>query len=99
LTAPSPLVFANEAHALWQLQPHKDGVIFAAEVSGQAYRSTFLPQVWAQMQDVQQFMAQLKMKAGLPADFWSDAVQLQTYRVQEFHETPVIPAHAGIHAS
>ncbi|MDI9333863.1 MAG: AmmeMemoRadiSam system protein B [Cytophagales bacterium] len=88
LTAPVPLGFANEAHALWQLQPLVDGVIFLAEVNGQTYRSTFLPQVWAQMADAQQFMAQLKMKAGLPADFWSNAVQLQTYRVQEFHEDP-----------
>jgi MEMO1 family protein len=106
LTAPVPLSFANEAHALWQLQPLQrsvegsvegvtgcgagcgvgDGVIFSAEVDGQSYRSTFLPQVWAQMADVQQFMAQLKLKAGLAADFWSDSVQLQTYRVQEFHE-------------
>ncbi len=87
LTAPKPLQFANEAHALWQLQPLVDGVIFSAEVNGQLHRSTFLPQVWGQIPDVQQFMAQLKMKAGLPADFWSDAVQLQTYRVQEFHES------------
>ncbi len=86
LTSPVPLGFANEAHALWQLEPLVDGVIFSAEVNGQHYRSTFLPQVWGQMADAQQFMAQLKMKAGLPADFWSNAVQLQTYRVQEFHE-------------
>ncbi len=86
LTAPVPLGFANEAHALWQLQPLRDGVIFSVEVNGQHYRSTFLPQVWGQMADAQQFMAQLKMKAGLPADFWSEAVELQTYRVQEFHE-------------
>jgi AmmeMemoRadiSam system protein A len=97
LTAPVLLGFANEAHALWQLQPFTDGVIFSAEVNGQHYRSTFLPQVWGQMPDVQQFMAQLKMKAGLPADFWSDSVELQTYRVQEFHEPPVILAEAGIH--
>jgi AmmeMemoRadiSam system protein B/AmmeMemoRadiSam system protein A len=97
LTSPVPLGFANEAHALWQLEPKQDGVIFTVEVNGQLHRSTFLPQVWGQMADVQQFMAQLKMKAGLPADFWSDAVQLQTYRVQEFHEHPVIPAEAGIH--
>ena len=86
LTAPVSLSFANEAHALWQLQPLVDGVIFLVEADGQTYRSTFLPQVWAQMSDVQQFMAQLKTKAGLAADFWSNAVQLQTYRVQEFHE-------------
>jgi MEMO1 family protein len=89
LTAPIALIFTNEAHALWQLQPLRDGVIFAVEVNGQHYRSTFLPQVWGQLPDVHQFMAQLKMKAGLPANFWLPEVQLQTYRVQEFHESPL----------
>ncbi|WP_205872679.1 AmmeMemoRadiSam system protein B [Limnohabitans planktonicus] len=86
LTAPEPLPFANESHALWQLQPHVHGVIFSCEHQGRAYRSTFLPQVWAQLPDPRKFMAQLKRKAGLPADHWSDAVRLSVYRVQKFTE-------------
>ncbi len=86
LTAPEPLPFANESHALWQLQPHEHGVIFSCEHQGRAYRSTFLPQVWDQLPDPRKFMAQLKRKAGLPADHWSDAVRLSVYRVQKFTE-------------
>ena len=84
LTAPTPLTFANEAHALWQLRPHIDGVVIEVESNGQTHRSTFLPQVWAQMDDVRIFMAQLKLKAGLPADFWSPEVRVFTYQVKEF---------------
>lgn len=86
LTPPQPLAFANEAHALWQLRPGVDGVIFEAVHDGRAWRSTFLPQVWAQIPDRRAFMAQLKRKAGLPPDFWSPGVSLSVYQVQEFHE-------------
>ncbi|MBP8148644.1 MAG: AmmeMemoRadiSam system protein B [Limnohabitans sp.] len=86
LTKPEPLHFANESHALWQLQPHVHGVIFSCEHEGRAYRSTFLPQVWAQLPDPRKFMAQLKRKAGLPYDHWSASVHLSVYRVQKFSE-------------
>lgn len=86
LTAPEPLQFANESHALWQLQPHVHGVIFSCEHQGRAYRSTFLPQVWDPLPDPRKFMAQLKRKAGLPYEYWSDSVRLSVYRVQKFVE-------------
>lgn len=86
LTPPRPLPVANEAHALWQLRPGVDGVIFECLHQGRAFRSTFLPQVWAQLPDPREFLAQLKRKAGLPPDFWSPGVSLQVYQVQEFHE-------------
>ena len=82
LTAPQPISFASEADALRQLRPNVDGVIFSAG----AKRSTFLPQVWEQLPDPRQFMAHLKQKAGLPADFWSSEVQLQRYEVQKWKE-------------
>jgi AmmeMemoRadiSam system protein A len=66
LTAPVPMSFADEADALRQLRPDIDGVIFSAG----NHRSTFLPQVWEQLPDPRQFMAHLKQKAGLPADYW-----------------------------
>jgi AmmeMemoRadiSam system protein A len=77
------LPFDNEAHALAQLQPGVDGVVF--EFSH--HRSTFLPQVWAQLPTPQQFMAQLKHKAGLPPDFWAEGVRLQRYSVRKLTES------------
>jgi AmmeMemoRadiSam system protein A len=84
LTAPQPMVFVDEADALAQLRPGVDGVVFSCGHR----RSTFLPQVWEQLPDRVQFMAQLKRKAGLDAHFWSDAVRLERYTVRQWTESP-----------
>ena len=76
------LPFDNEAQALARLQPGVDGVVFEFD----RHRSTFLPQVWAQLPTPQQFMAQLKRKAGLPPDFWAKGVRLQRYSVRKLTE-------------
>ena len=78
-----PMQFVNEADALSQLRPGVDGVIF--EYGN--YRSTFLPQVWEQLPEPHQFMAHLKRKAGLPADFWDAGVRLSRYTVTKFSES------------
>ena len=82
LTAPVPMSFSSEADALRQLRPHVDGIIL---VAGRR-RSTFLPQVWEQLPEPRRFLARLKQKAGLPADWWSDEVRLQRYEVQKWKE-------------
>jgi MEMO1 family protein len=86
LTTPELIDHANESHALWQLRPGIDGLIFEAAHEGQSYRSTYLPQVWEQIPEPRAFLAHLKVKAGLPFDFWSPDVQLLRYEVQKFHE-------------
>jgi AmmeMemoRadiSam system protein B/AmmeMemoRadiSam system protein A len=86
LSAPRPLIFANESHALWQLRPGEDGVILECEHQGRSHRSTYLPQVWEQIASPRAFLAHLKVKAGLPFDFWSPQLRLATYRVQKFSE-------------
>lgn len=82
LSAAHPMQFSTEDDALRQLQPGEDGVIL--EVGH--YRSTFLPQVWEQLPTPESFLAQLKRKAGLPADFWSADVRLSRYRVTKWKE-------------
>jgi AmmeMemoRadiSam system protein A len=77
-----PMCFDDEAHALGLLQPGVDGVVL--RMGG--YASTFLPQVWDSLPEAREFMAHLKRKAGLPADFWSDEVQLMRYTVEKFGE-------------
>lgn len=86
LGEPRRLACANESHALWQLRPGLDGVILACEHQGRAYRSTYLPQVWEQIPGPRAFLAHLKVKAGLPFDFWSPALRLSVYPVQKFCE-------------
>ncbi len=83
LSPAEPLNCEDEAAALAQLRPGIDGVIFQYG----HHRSTFLPQVWAQLPDRTEFLTQLKYKAGLPPDFWSSEAKLSRYTVSKWCET------------
>ena len=72
----------DEAGVLARLRPGEDGVIF---FNG-CQQATFLPQVWAQIPTPQEFLAALKQKAGLPANYWGPAVMVATYPVQKWRE-------------
>lgn len=80
LTVPQPLQFTSETDALRRLRPGVDGVIF--QYGGRS--ATFLPQVWEQLPEPHEFMAHLKRKAGLPADFRADGVRLAVYQVDKY---------------
>ena len=82
LTEPDFIEFRDEADALAQLEPGRDGVIF---FNG-CQRATFLPQVWEQLPERRLFMAALKQKAGLPPDFWGPNVMIARYHVRKWHE-------------
>lgn len=82
LSPAEALVVASEEHALETLRPHVDGVVFEYG----DHRSTFLPQVWEQLPDPAEFLAYLKRKAGLPADFWAEQVRLSRYTVSKWKE-------------
>ncbi len=57
-----PMTFADERDLLAQLDIGEDGLVIA----DQGRRALFLPQVWGQLPDPVVFLAQLKVKAGLP---------------------------------
>lgn len=82
LSPAAPLRFSSEADALARLQPGVDGVIL--ECAGR--RATFLPQVWEQLPEPRTFMAHLKQKAGLPANYWGPDVRLERYTVHKWKE-------------
>jgi len=82
LGAPERISFSSEADALAQLHRGEDGVILEYG----PHRATYLPQVWAHLPDPQSFVEELKVKAGLPEDFWSDDIKLSRYTVQKFSE-------------
>ncbi len=64
LSPQSEISFKNEGDILKQLQPHIDGLSIK---SGQ-HQATFLPAVWENLPQAEQFLAQLKRKAGMAAD-------------------------------
>ena len=82
LGAPEALAASTEEEAWAAVQPGAHGVIF----EWRRHRSTFLPQVWAQLPSPREFFAQLKRKAGLPADFWAEDVRLERYTVRKWVE-------------
>ena len=77
-----PLSFAHEQDALTQLRPRVDGIVFEYG----HHQSTFLPQVWDDLPEPDDFLAQLKYNAGLPPDFWDLEVKLTRYTVSKWKE-------------
>lgn len=74
------LVFDSEQDLLMQIRPELDGLI----LSDGNYRGTFLPSVWKSLPDARQFLQHLKLKAGLPADHWSDTLEVWRYTTESF---------------
>jgi len=80
LSIPEPIKFKDEQDLLTQLRTGVDGLILEEGF----HRGTFLPQVWDSLPDPNQFLRQLKQKAGLPPDYWSKTIKMQRYTVEEF---------------
>ncbi|MDO9425077.1 MAG: AmmeMemoRadiSam system protein A [Methylobacter sp.] len=78
LTSAEPVTFASEQDLLAQLRPGIDGLILE---EGRR-RGTFLPSVWEQLPEPEQFLRHLKQKAGLPADYWSKNIRIYCYQAE-----------------
>lgn len=78
LTPPEPLPCRSEAELLSKLQPGIDGLILQDGPN----RATFLPSVWESLVEPKKFLAELKRKAGLREDHWSDGIRFQRYRTE-----------------
>ncbi len=74
------LAFHSEAELLAQLRPGIDGLI----LQDGAHRATFLPAVWEGLPEPRQFLNELKRKAGLRMDYWSDSIQAWRYTTESF---------------
>jgi len=78
LTPAEPMTVRSEDDLLDQLRPGEDGLIL--QEGGR--RATFLPSVWESLPEPDQFLRHLKRKAGLPEDYWSDALQVFRYATE-----------------
>lgn len=78
LSSPLTINFGSEADLLQQIEEKKDGLILQYG----HHKGTFLPSVWKQLPDKQEFLNHLKMKAGLAEDFWSDEINVLRYSTQ-----------------
>lgn len=83
LTPLQPLEFDSPEELLTRLRPGVDGVVLR-----QGWRrATFLPQVWEQIPDPQEFLDHLCLKMGRPPGCWrSEGIEVWVYQVESFEE-------------
>ena len=83
LSEPQPLAYTDGEDLLGRLRPGTDGVIIRKGYAS----ATFLPQVWEQLPDKEEFLTHLCLKAGLAPDAWRRGdLEVLTYQVQYFEE-------------
>lgn len=83
LTVPKKLDYCDGDELCRMLIPHKHGVVLK---KGDC-QSTYLPQVWEQIPDIEMFMGTLCQKAGLPHSEWRNGdTDIMTYEVERFRE-------------
>ena len=75
------LTFDSQQTLLDMLRPGQDGLVLQ---DGNA-RSTFLPAVWESLPQPAEFLKQLKIKAGLSADYWSETLEFWRYTTESFN--------------
>ncbi|OOZ36994.1 AmmeMemoRadiSam system protein A [Solemya velesiana gill symbiont] len=80
LTPAVPLEFTTEQDLIAKMRPGVDGLILQEGMR----RGTFLPSVWEQLPQPEHFLKHLKLKAGLPADHWSDDITIFRYETESF---------------
>lgn len=75
---------ADETDLIEQLRPGTDGLVILSGLR----RATFLPTVWESLPEPRQFLAALKVKCGLPGDYWSEQLVFQRYWTTSYAESP-----------
>ena len=85
LTQPEPLEYQVPTDLPQLLRPGQDGVILSDGIR----RATFLPQVWEQLPQAEEFLSHLCAKMGARANLWREkALDVQIYHVEEFKTKP-----------
>jgi AmmeMemoRadiSam system protein A len=83
LTPAVPLEYSTSDELIERLRPGIDGVVLRDGI----HRATFLPQVWEQLPEPEDFLSHLCAKMGAASDLWRRKVlQVSIYQVEEFHE-------------
>jgi len=87
LSTTEQLIFRTRADLLGQLRPGVDGLI----LGWHAHRGTFLPQVWQEVPDPEDFLTHLLHKARLPVVFWEPDVTVRRFTVTAWSEPRQAP--------
>jgi len=83
LTPSVPLQYSEPRELPARLRPGIDGVI----LSDGNLRATYLPQVWEQLENPEEFLSSLCVKMGASKQLWRQKVlKVELYQVEEFKE-------------
>lgn len=80
LSTPQLMRCASEQELLAALRPGVDGLL----LQDGSKRATYLPSVWNNLREPAAFVRQLKRKAGLADNYWSDSLRISRYTVESF---------------
>ena len=72
------LGFSSEEELLDLMTPKIDGLV----LRDRGRSGVFLPMVWEQLPTKTSFLSQLKLKAGLPVDHWSETLRVFRFRTE-----------------
>jgi len=83
LTVPEEVSFNSPEELLNKLRPNVDGVI----IRSGWHQATYLPQVWENFPNKENFLSSLCQKGGAPRDCWkSPSTKVFSYQAQVFRE-------------
>lgn len=83
LTPAVPFEYTTPDELMKRLKPGIDGVV----LHDGRHRATFLPQVWEQLPEPEDFLSHLCAKMGAASDLWRHKLlRVSTYQVVEFKE-------------
>jgi len=85
LGRPYPISVDDPDELVEALRPGVDGVILTTAHGS----STYLPQVWEQIPDPEEFLSELCRKHGAPGDCWrtDELLRVEVYQVNHFSES------------
>lgn len=78
LSEPEKMHFDDEADLLSQIVPFEDGII----IKERSYQAVYLPSVWEQLPEKTMFLNSLKVKAGLPENYFSQTLEAYRYTTE-----------------
>lgn len=82
LTGFERIRYHDEADLLSKLKPGVDGVI----IRDGNRQGLFLPSVWKELPDRQEFLNNLKLKAGMNPSFWSNKIKVYRFYTVEINQ-------------
>ncbi|MGC8880739.1 MAG: AmmeMemoRadiSam system protein A [Minisyncoccia bacterium] len=77
-----PLPYTQEKELLKYLKKKKPGIVIKKNLK----EATFLPQVWKELKDPEEFLSQVCLKAGLSAEAWKKrGIEIFEYEVEKIY--------------